>query len=219
MISDLPKFVRFCTRYGITAHEFMLPYMLYLDERVEIGGIVKYPNDPSEGTAIANLYKYVQSTRKWTAEEMQNLENKGLIENRNPVIRDKDYERKASNPDLMAVTDLFCEEIFAPETRWDEFVQAYPSRVPNFNNPNGPDINLQTVAEPGAWEALENFYRKIVRTKVLHDQIIDLIRWAERHGYINMNISKFVASKHWEVLMEMRREKNEPSMRLDLKQS
>jgi len=207
MIHNLPKFVRFCTRYGITAHEFMLPYMLYLDEKVKRGGAMKYPNDPSEGTPVANLYKYILGTRPWTPDEISNLENKGLLENRNQMVRKDDYVKKATSPDLMSPTDLFCSEIFAPETRWEEFLSVYPTRVPNFNNPNGPDINLMLVAEPGAMDALENFYSKVVKTKVLHEQVIDLVKWAAENGYINMNISKFVASKHWEVLLEMRQQK------------
>lgn len=209
MIHNLPKFVRFLTKYGITAHEFMLPYMLYLDERVEINGTVKYPNDPSEGTAIANLYRYSQNVRGWTSKEINNLEQKGLIENRNRMINEGGTKRRKTSPDMMSVTDLFCDEIFAPETRWDEFVQAYPTTVPNFHDASKPEIPLQMVSEPGAWEALENFYLKVVKTQVLHEQVLDLVKWGREQGYINMNISKFVSSRHWNTLKTLRQQQSE----------
>ena len=200
MIHDLSKFVRFLSKHKITAHEFMLPFMLYLDEKVNINGYEKYPNDPSEGTPIANLYRYAENCRGWTPDEIQNLEDRGLIINKN-VHRDG---RKVSAPDMMEITELFRDEIFAPETRWEEFVQAYPVSVPHFHDSNKPNIPLQTVSGPGEWEALEKFYNKLVRTRILHDKIIELVKWGKEHGYINMNISKFVASKQWIVLQEHR---------------
>lgn len=211
MIHNLPKFVRFLSKHGITAHEFMLPYMLYLDERVEVNGNIKYPNDPSEGRAIANLYRYAENCRGWTPTEIANLEKKGLIVNKNPY---KDG-RRLSQPDMMQVTDLFCDSIFAPETRWDEFVQAYPVSVPNFHDPRKPEIPLQMVQSPGDWEALEDFYSKVVKTKVLHDMVVDLVKWGTKEGYINMNISKFVSSKHWNVLKELRQRKGSTSDKFD----
>lgn len=214
MIHDLTKFVRFLGQHGITAHEFMLPYMLYLDEKVNINGTVKYPNDPSQGRPIANLYRYTEQSRGWTPSEVRNLESKGLIINNNRV----EDGRKISQPDMMSVTDLFRDTIFAPETRWEEFVEAYPTTVPNFHDPRKPEIPLMMVGEPGAWEALEKFYNKMVKTKVLHEQIIDLVNWASGEGYINMNISKFVASKHWVVLKQLRESRGTKAGQFDPKQ-
>ena len=75
MITDLSKFINFLVKYEITAHEFMLPYMLYLDG-VEKAGKKVYP---TSGSAMANILKYRHGTRGWTLTEMQHLEEKNLI--------------------------------------------------------------------------------------------------------------------------------------------
>lgn len=207
MIHNLSKFVRFLTKYNITAHEFMLPYMLYLDEKANINGIEKYPYDPDEGRPIAHLYQYARQSRGWSPDEIKLLEDKNLIKNNNRTVVEAGAPRRRTSPDMMEVTDEFRQQIFAPETRWEEFVQAYPISVPNFTSPDKPEIPLQMVSQPGAWEALEDFYNKVVRTKVLHEQILDIVEWGKNNGHINMNISKFVSSRHWETLKKFKSKK------------
>lgn len=209
MITNLSKFVAFLGEHNITAHEFMLPYMLYLDEQVNINGVVKYPNDPSEGRPIATLYQYSEQCRGWSPSEIARLEEAGLLENDNPTTVGSGGAEKPVSPDLMRPTQLFRDTIFAPMDRWEEFVQAYPVTVPNFHDPSKPEIPLQMVGDPGAWEALEDFYNKRVRSKVLHEEILDLLEWGKQNGYINMNISKFVSSRHWETLKQLRAKKGD----------
>lgn len=201
MIHDLDKFVRFLCRHNITAHEFMLPYMLYLDERDGSGRYINH------GNAIARLYQYSEQVRGWTPSEVNNLVRQGLITDDNSTNSEG---RKEVSPDMMHVTEKFKEAIFAPETRFEEFTAVYPTMVENFNDPRKPKIPLKIVED---LEALEKYYHKVVKTRALHQQILDVVEWARDRGYIKMNISKFVHSKHWQALLEQRRDEEEAGER------
>lgn len=215
MIHDIGKFIGILSKYEITAHEFMLPYLLYLDERDDKGQGTSY-----EGKPITLLYEYHENVRGWTPKEVRRLEDKGLLLNDNRIVRDEaGTRRKRVSPDMMNASTLFVDEVFAPVDAFDEFVQAYPDHVENFHDPKKPKIPLKIVANPGAWEELERFYDRIVTSRVLHEKILDVLEWAKREGYINMNISKFVASRHWEALMNLRKENPRSSISDEIRQA
>ena len=191
MIEDLDKFVRFMTKYNINAHQFMLPYMLHMDERRK-AGIRKYE---SSGTAMANLFKYKYNSGGWSLDDLKYLEEKGLITGLTKV--DTTGRKVIVEPEMIEPTQEFRDNIFAPETRFEEFLETYPVTITHFNDPRKGDIPLQIV---DSLDELEDLYNRLVKTKVLHERIIDLVQWAKEQGLITMNIKKFVASRHWRVL-------------------
>jgi hypothetical protein len=201
MFVDINDYVNCLNQMKITANQFLLCYLLYSDQKVEIApnkyGYIK------KGTGMANLYKYASQNTKWTKEEIQDLIDKNYIKNRN--ITPDIY------PDYLEITDEFVEKIFNKSSSFQEFWDAYPPLVPNFSHPNGPKIKLK-ICDP---DELEKLYLRKVPTVAEHKLLMDVLRWAKENNQLNINIENFVKSNHWRDLKsEMDRYNNSTNMRL-----
>jgi hypothetical protein len=201
MFVDINEYVHCLNRLKITANQFLLCYLLFTDQKVEIS-----PNKYAyvkKGTGMANLYKYASQNTKWTKEEIDDLVAKGYLFNKN----------NASDiyPDYLIVTELFEKEIFIRSNAFREFWDAYPPLVPNFNHPNGPKIKLK-ICDP---DELEKLYIKKVATVAEHKLLMEVLFWAKENNQVNINIENFVKSNHWRDLKsEMERYNNSTNMRL-----
>jgi hypothetical protein len=207
MITNIEKFVTFLSTHAITAHQFMLPYMLYLDEKTKDPktGKMYYPY---QGSVMANLYRYSMNVRGWTQNEVEDLVKKKLL-------KDGEFSRPFK-ADLMEPTEYFIEQIFAPFDRFDELLQEYPKWMDNIDHPNGPKIPLTIVED---MDKLEATYKRVVRTKAHHDEVIELVRWAKQEDILKLAFRNFIGSRHWENLKELRETHVSKSGRYGLEQA
>jgi hypothetical protein len=175
----------------VTVKQYLLLVLLYLDREEGHGRL-----QPS-GTAIAKVYQYSEQIEKWTPAEIDDLVRKGLLIDANPVADGQ----KPSYPDHFVVSDQFIELVFKKADSFEEFWEAYPSFVNNFDDARGPMIPLKAAV----MEEVEDLYHKRVRTREKHRQVMESLEWGKKNGLINMNILKYVGSAMYDQHQSLRR--------------
>ena len=174
----------------INPKQLFLLLFLYLDREEGNGKLIQ------DGPAIANVYRFAEKVETWTHEEIDDLVNKGLMEDRNTI---KDGKR-GGYPDYFVLTDTFIDKVFASRDRFQQFWDEYPSFVDNFHNPRGAKIPLKAADI----DELEVVYNKRVRTVKKHKQVMEILDWAKKNGLINMNIAKYIGSMMYDQHIELR---------------
>jgi len=187
MLEDVKQFTDFLVKWKITPKQFFLCWLLFWDHKEYKGGKRPNPNDPH---FFANVYRYAKTVRTWDTNEVKDLVDKGLIEN---------PSGKNMKIDQMKVTHKFNDELLVNKKREDEFWDASPTWIKNFQNPSKPQINLKTCVE----SEIKSLYRKFVKTKKKHERVMEILNWAKRHDKIRCNIENFVKSKMWKQLEEL----------------
>lgn len=200
MFVDINEYVNLLNRLKITANQFLLCYLLLTDQKLEDEtGKLAYIK---KGTGMANLYKYATQNSTWSKLEIEDLVTKGYLLDKNNT--DKHY------PDYLIVTEKFINQVFKRSNAFQEFWEAYPSFVPNFNHPNGPKVKLK-ITDP---DELEKLYNSKVRSLAEHDMVLEVVHWARDNNQLNISIENFVKSRHWlDLHKEMQRYGNVTNMR------
>ena len=215
MIEDVNHYVNFLTRNKISANQFLLCFLLYSDEKVKIGSKEVYPSqrlieEQNINAPIANLFKYIHSVGI-TEDEINDLVEKGLIENKNRVVN----QRQQMYPEHFKVTGKFIDEIFTSDSDFEEFWETYPTYIKNFTNPNGPKINLRACDK----DETEDLYKKRIKTKSAHKRLMSITKKAKEKGMLNMNIMKYLGSEAWKELEKELKNVEQPKDSYGLKQA
>lgn len=187
MLEDVKQFTDFLCKWKITPNQFYLCWLLYWDHKDYVGGKHRNPNDP---LTFACVYKYTKTVKSWTVKEVEGLVEKGLIKN---------TSGKKMKIESMEVTDKFIDAILVNRDREDEFWDFYPSWIDNFEHPSKPQINLKTAPE----EIIKKKYRKLVKTKKKHKEVMKILKWAKRNDKIRVSIKNFVEGKMWKQYKEL----------------
>ncbi|WP_263835143.1 hypothetical protein [Salinibacter sp.] len=108
MIKDLDDMFAVLEKFDITMEQFMLPYILFLDQREHPEGPL-----PRGNSAVAFIYRYSENVRAWPRASIQELVDKGLLENYN--------DGETVYPDNLDVTDKFAEAVFATTSDFERF--------------------------------------------------------------------------------------------------
>lgn len=192
MFTNLDRYVHVLTELKISANQFLLCYLLYTDQTDIEGKYVK------KGSGMANVYKYSTRAIPWSPEEVEDLVEKGYLEDTN-TAKDK------THPDYLEVTDKFRKFVFIEESHFDELNRLFPNRIDNFNNPNGPRIKLKVCD----LAKMKELYLKKVKSKVKHRKIMEVLEWAIENDEINFNFENFIRGELWNTLFEARDEGKE----------
>lgn len=188
MISDTQRMIEFMGEHNMNPNQFMLCWILYLDKKEHKG-----ENLPTEGSAIANVYRFAEEVGPWPDAEIKDLVERGYLVYRGSG---KDYY-----PDQMRVTRKFSEAVFASVDDFEHFVQAYPSFVENFNDPRKEDIPLKAVD----MEKVERIFNQRVKTKAEFERLMKALEWGKENDKIKMNILNYVSGEIWKSHLEKMR--------------
>lgn len=169
-------------KHAITTKQLFLLIFLYLDRLQANGELI------TEGSEIANLYRFSHGVEAWTKKEVTDLVKKGLIQG--PPAMDKD----SAHPDQYFVTDLFVEEVFTTKTNFEEFWDAYPPFVDIIKDGQRTKIPLKA----SNYEDVERSYRVKVKTSWKHSKVMNILAWGKENNLVNMNIGKYVDSKMYD---------------------
>lgn len=180
MISDTQRMIEFMGEHNLTPSQFMLCWILYLDKREHRGR-----NLPTEGKAIANIYRYLELVGRWPDEEIHDLVERGYLYDRN--------DGKNYYPDKLEVSEKFTEAVFASIEDFERFVSTYPSFVENFNDPRKEDIPLKAVD----MEKVERIFNRKVTSKIEFKRLMKALKWAKENEKIKMNILNYVSGEIW----------------------
>ena len=206
MIQDLTQYTKFLEKYDINAEQFHLLYSLLLDKERSEDSPFKYrQHSAGEERPAANMYRYARK-HGYSMDDVDDLEEKGFVENRNPKRRGKQEYK----PDNIYVTQKFIDAIYTTYSDFEEFLSAYP---PYAVGSNGKSYPLKVVDR----EELKELYNKHVPDKPTHHKVITAINWADKKGdLLTYKIDKFLTSKSWEDILRlmeqgMSKEANAPS--------
>lgn len=182
MISDTKKMIEFMGEHNMNPKQFMLCWILHLDKREHRGETL-----PTEGNAVANIYRYKELVGPWPNEDINDLVQRGYLFDRS----DDDH----FYPDQMEVSEKFTEAVFATISDFEEFVREYPSFVENFNDPRKEDIPLKAVD----MEKVQRIFNQKVTSKVEFERLMKALKWAKEHDKIKMNILNYVSGEIWKA--------------------
>lgn len=191
MFTDVSQYVKTLCDLDMTANQFLLCYLLCTDKKVNGSYVAK-------GQDIAELYRYASHNNRskmWTKEEVRDLVDKGYLE-------DPHYNKKQTYPDHLVVTEKFHDIVWKSKGAYRQLLDLYPSFIDNFNHPGGPKIKLK-VAD---LDKLEEIYNRKVKTKSLHQKILDAVEWAIENKQINTSFDNFIRGELWSTYFDLMKE-------------
>lgn len=185
-IHEINDLVDFLCDKQITTKQLVYCLLLHHDK--------KYGR--KEGTAkivrpLSQLYKYYSNVEQFRKSELQELIDKGLLTKNGDKFK----------PDMLEVTDRFLKDWYGDKYKFEGLVEVYPKWVTNFQHPSKPDANLMMISDR---QALIKTYNSLVKTYKMHNRVLSVVQWGKERELIKVGIEKFVHSKHWEQLMELR---------------
>lgn len=186
MIKDLDDMFVVLEKFDITMEQFMLPYILFLDQR-EYGGDPL----PRSNPAVAYIYRYAENVRPWPRASIQELVEKGLLKNHNAD--------ETVYPDNLEVTDKFAESVFATSSDFERFWDAYPSFTQNDTDSRKGKIPLKASVK----SEVRDLFGDHVQTKRGFRELMSALEWGKARDLIQMPIEEFLTSEYWTQLDEV----------------
>lgn len=177
--------VDFLVKHKITFEQYALCYFLYKDKyEVNKEGQRIYKES---GPSISNIYKYSQNIKKWTKKEIDDIVDKGFI---------KKIGKKYS-PDVFEITDKFVQLVFLKTSDFEHLLNLYPDRLDLGNG--RPMANLKAFD----YDELNRSYKSVVKTKMKHERIMIITKWAKENNMLNLSFDKFIKGRYWRVLEKL----------------
>lgn len=194
-ILDANTVVSFLIKHpNVSMNQFLFCILhLYDEEYKKRNGLTKIERP------LSKMYAYIDARSYKEGKSIIKPFNKDEIES----LIDQGFMEKLGNRfsiDMLRVTKKFKRELYGESYEFKEFVDAYPTYIPNFNHPARPDINLKSTN----LELLEREYLKKIKTEKAHERVIELVSWARDNNLINTTIENFVKGEMWEHIEEQK---------------
>ena len=179
MFENIKELVKTLVKLKITANQFLLCYLLHVDDR-ENGFLIK------KGDGLASIYRYA-SVNKWTSEEIIDLIDKGFVINNNKPGK---YD-----PDFLQVTEAFTSQMFAGFDRFWELHDIYPKTLQLSSGGR-----FKTTATD--LDELAKRYNHIIKTQAAHQSVLNITKRAIENNLINTNLFNYVTGRLWDSIAE-----------------
>lgn len=189
----------FCEKYGINPSELLL---------LEIILIAQEDDEPE---IVREYFSSRVCARGFTTELLVGLRDAGVI-NKTYKIPERGSVFKPLDVPLnkTIVKDFYKCSFDLGRELWETY--------PLFGIVNNTQVGLRGVSKK--FDTIEDFYRFYGRTirwkPEVHNQIIELVKWAKEHNILCTTIANFVIDHKWEELKALKEEGgvNYDSMRL-----
>lgn len=141
----------------------------------------------------AAMYKFGQEGPSFSAEEIGNLVDRGLILNLN--------KSGYYYMDLFVLTDELGQDLFDQDREKAalEFWNAYPILVRDSRT--GETFSLLTTNKQ---QFLKDYYIRIGHSERKHQRVMDALDYAIDKGMIDMTIRQWFDSEQWTCLLELK---------------
>lgn len=196
---ELKQQLLFCEKYGINPSELLL---------LEIILIAQEDDEPE---IVREYFSSRVCARGFTTELLVGLRDAGVI-NKTYKIPERGSVFKPLDVPLnkTIVKDFYKCSFDLGRELWETY--------PLFGIVNNTQVGLRGVSKK--FDTIEDFYRFYGRTirwkPEVHNQIIELVKWAKEHNILCTTIANFVIDHKWEELKALKEEGgvNYDSMRL-----
>lgn len=189
MIEDVDRYIDFMVENDMTANQFLLAYILYLDYQEHNDGVMG-----SDLPAIANVYKYATTTGGWSTPSMQDLINKGWLKG--------ELDKKKIYPDDLQPTQKFIDAIFASKGDFERFWETYPHFIDHWDDPRQGKIPVKAVSK----DEIRDIFNDRVKTKTRFRKLIEALEWAVENDQITMGIKKWLEGEYWKAHLKQKEE-------------
>lgn len=189
----------FCEKYSINPSELLLLEIILIAQ---------------EGDEPEIVHEYFSSrvcARGFTIELLTGLRNAGIIHKSYKISEKGSVFNPLDIPlNKNVVKDFYKCSFELGKELWDTY--------PQFGIVNNSQVGLRSVSKK--FDTIEDFYRFYGRTirwkPEIHNQIIELVKWAREHNILCTTIVNFVIDHKWEELEALKDEGgvNYDSMRL-----
>jgi hypothetical protein len=165
MFIEIEEYTKYLVKYKITPNQFLF---LYLRKTLNTDA----------------LEFYINGVKAWKREELQDLVNRGFLDDVNSP--GEEYAH------AYFVTPKFLGEMFIEfEEAGNELWTEYPQF---FFLSDGKRVAARTCDK----EELEKTYgKRIKHSRKKHEKIMELVKKLKKENRIDMGIEKFVTSEHW----------------------
>lgn len=189
----------FCEKYSINPSELLLLEIILIAQ---------------EGDEPEIVHEYFSSrvcARGFIIELLTGLRNAGIIHKSYKILEKGSVFNPLDIPlNKNVVKDFYKCSFELGKELWDTY--------PRFGIVNNSQVGLRSVSKK--FDTIEDFYRFYGRTirwkPEIHNQIIELVKWAREHNILCTTIANFVIDHKWEELEALKDEGgvNYDSMRL-----
>lgn len=176
MIASIDTTVNLCSELNTTFNQTMFLYLTYLD-RMDL------------------LYKYSEECSGFSLKELEDLEERGFVENHN-----KEGETYS---DAYYVTEKFIKALINtdPDIAGEEFWDVYPS----FITIDGVKSPLKNTDKS---DFVRNYGAKVGKYYHEHQRVMRILRYGIDKNLVRMNIHKWFASEQYNEIDKHRKETN-----------
>ncbi|GAA4451006.1 hypothetical protein GCM10023189_12460 [Nibrella saemangeumensis] len=168
---------------------------------INLDALIRYRITPSQyvflflthGRQYAALYKYGQEGNGFSAEEIQDLIDRGFIIDLN---KDGYYY-----VDFFVVTDEVGKDLFETdrEKAGLEFWNAYPVQL------RDPDTGqIYSLVKTNKQRFLADYFLRIGHSDEKHQQVMEALYYAVDKGMIDMTIRQWFDSEQWTLILELK---------------
>lgn len=189
----------FCEKYGINPSELLL---------LEIILIAQEDDEPE---IVREYFSSRVCARGFTTELLVGLRDAGVINKTYKILERGSVFNPLDVPlNKTIVKDFYKCSFDLGRELWETY--------PLFGIVNNTQVGLRGVSKK--FDTIEDFYRFYGRTirwkPEVHNQIIELVKWAKEHNILCTTIANFVIDHKWEELKALKEEGgvNYDSMRL-----
>ena len=137
----------------------------------------------------AELYRYIEEGPGWSAEELLDLQKRGLVLNLNQGTQ--------TFPDLYVVDDKFVNLVFSEdkERTGMECWNAFPAEL-NIDGKSFPGRNMDQD------QFLKDYYGLIGHSPEKHKRVLEALEFAKRSGKIRQGLKMWFATRQWEFVLQ-----------------
>ena len=175
-------------------------YNMFLNEEKTIDLLIKHKINASQlhfmyliHSGSSQIYRIAEEGKKFYRSEIEDLIDRGFIENMN-ITRstlDDEYRVSVDTPEGKNILEFFNEDI----TMGDELWAVYP-----YSFMGGDRTFAAKTCDRE--EITEIYIKRIKGSAKKHREIISLVKRAIAMNLINTGIEKFVKGEQWEYLKE-----------------
>jgi hypothetical protein len=181
MIRDLDAFLDLLREHEMTPSQLLLCLLLHANQTdTTIEG---------DESPLASLYRYSETVRPWTDDEIQDLVDRGYLE-----------ASGAQNayPDTLRVTSTLTRALRVETSRFEAFWNAYPAFAPQEDAGSAVCLKHAPKAEVRAT------FQQEIATHADYVALMKTLTWAKNRGRVTVEIRTYLAET-WRTHRAQRR--------------
>lgn len=176
---DYQDFMEFLFEHELSMRQFMICFLLSSENPNER----EYLGVPDQNNAIQNVYKYIDQHGKWKRSDIDELKEKGFLE---------EYESKSKLGDSFEVTDKFMDLVFEKAEDKDQDFEEFWDRFPAFYRGEQQSFPLRSANK----DEVRKQYKDVLRDNE-HRKVLACLEVAKAQDEVRNKITNWLEGEYW----------------------